>query len=105
MRIARSMLLTGRRARRILDRARNPRVIAAHAVERFVEDAGSEGLNVQTFDDALAALRRVCQKAQQIYRGRNCYVLQAAPWWIFYRDDTVVTVMHDRAARRRDIQQ
>lgn len=107
-------LLTDRKSRRVLDRARNPKSVTAHAVARFVQDTlaidrKAVGLQLGDApiefrapepDEARADIRALCQKAKRIFRGRNCFILHARPWFIFYRDDTVVSVMHEQSTRK-----
>lgn len=102
MKLEGARLLTTRSARRVLDKARNPAGITHRAVKRFIEDAAKAGLQIDAGDlfTARQKIIEVCQKAQKIYRGKNSYILFSSPWWIFYRDGVVVTVMHDNANRR-----
>lgn len=95
--------LTGRRARHILDRARNPRVVSLHAARRFIEDAAQQGV-ARAGDDVFSAMRQVeelCRRARKLYRGKNSYIIHSPPWWIFYRDDTIVTVLHADSQRKK----
>lgn len=99
--------LRGRRARHTLDAARNPRVVSRHAIDRWAGDCVDLGLEDRAlwvspdlYQRGENAVREFCRRATDIYRGRNCYVLKAAPWWIFYRDGTVVTVLHDKSQRK-----
>lgn len=108
MSITRAQPLNGRNARYVLDRARNPKDITLHAARRFVQD--SERIYQPHVIDpypsitpnhwAMLEIRLLCLRAKKIYRGKNTYILHSPPWWIFYRDDSVVTVMHDQSQRR-----
>ncbi len=102
MSLTRAQPLRTRKARRILDRARNVAEVTLHAARRFREDAIKFG--VQTNGDDLLtaqrAVRELCLHAQKIYRGKNSYILRSPPWFLFYRDGAVVTVMHEQSQRR-----
>ena len=102
MRLHRTQLLNTRAARRILDRARNPAEITLHAAKRFIDDAPKFGIEIQhrDLDAARHRIHAICQKAKQIYRGNNCFILSSPPWFVFYRDDAVITVMHANSDRR-----
>ena len=120
MSLSRAQPLNGRSGRRILDRARNPAEITLHAARRFREDvikfgmaATSEaaigtslscGPRLDPIGDDLftaqRAIRDLCLHAKKIYRGKNSYILRAPPWYLFYRDGAVVTVMHEQSQRR-----
>lgn len=94
--------LTGRRARHILDRARNP-VVSLHAARRFIEDAAQLDIE-RAGDDVFSAMRHIeelCRRARKLYRGKNSFILQSPPWWIFYRDGLIVTVMHHQSNRKK----
>lgn len=96
-------LLTDRKSRRVLDRARNPRSVSAHAVTRYFQDfMDAAGAPDAVFDPDVvrAEIRVLCQKAKRIFKGRNCFILHVRPWLIFYRDDTVVSVMHEQSKRK-----
>lgn len=102
MSLTRAQPLDSRSARRILDRARNPSEITLHAARRFREDAIRFGV-VTNGDDlftAQRAVRELCLHATKIYRGKNSYILRSPPWFLFYRDGAVVTVMHEQSQRR-----
>lgn len=111
MSITRAQPLNGRNARFILDRARNPKEITLHAARRFIQDATrvdpGYGTDFVVIDPPISPVRRatieiklLCRRAKKIYRGKNTFILHSPPWWIFYRDDSVVTVMHDQSQRR-----
>jgi len=93
----------GRRARHVLDCARNPRVVSLHAARRFIEDAMQQGVALSG-DDVFSAIRQIedlCRRARKLYRGKNSYILHSPPWWVFYRDGTVVTVLHANSQRKK----
>jgi len=94
--------LRTRRARRLLDRARNPVSITKHAAERLLEDwpKSGEGAIKQDLATARYHIRQLCLSATRIRRGHNCRILESGDWFIFFRDNTVVTVMHNNSQRR-----
>lgn len=101
MKTVNARTFTGRRARRALDRARNPEAVSAHACLRLMEDAHKDPtlgpvLDLRTADECI---RRLCRHAKKIYRGRDTLIINAPPWFLFYRDRTVVTVLHHAATR------
>lgn len=99
--IRHARLLVDRRGRRVLDRARNPDNITAHAVTRYIQDVIAR--NPQAIADPDAArdqIRLLCRQAKRIFRGKDSHLLQSPPWIIFYRDGTVVSVMHEQSQRR-----
>lgn len=100
--IAGASPLTDRKHRRVLDRARNPEAVSAHAVARYVQDTLERKIHDVALDpeDARAEIRRHCQKAKRIFRGRDCFILQSKPWFLFYRDGTIVSVMHEQSKRK-----
>ena len=102
MKLANTRPMNTRRDRRELDRARNPRLVAHHACERFIEDCESLKIGGAPITPAAAEqrIRLICQKAGEIRAGRNSRVLVAGDWFIFYRDETVITVMHKDSKRR-----
>lgn len=101
MKLVNTKPMNTRRDRRELDRARNPRLVAHHACERFIEDC--ETLKIGGPGTPAAAeqmIRLICQKATGIRAGRNSRVLISGDWFVFYRDGTVITVMHKDSKRR-----
>ena len=101
MKLANTRPMNTRRDRRELDRARNPRLVAHHACERFIEDSVALKLGGPgTPAAAEQCIRLICQKASEIRACRDCRVLISGDWFIFYRDETVITVMHKDSKRR-----
>ena len=102
MSLSRAQPINGRSGRRILDRARNPAEITLHAARRFRDDAIKFGVATNSDDlfTAQRAIRDLCLHAKKIYRGKNSYILRSPPWYLFYRDGAVVTVMHEQSQRR-----
>lgn len=99
---------TNRRARRTLDQARNPEYVSQHAVDRFVAELHNEperqarvfGANEKIIDAARTEIRALCAGARRIHRGRDSLILESPPWFIFYRDRAVITVMHKDSPRK-----
>ncbi len=101
MKLSNSKPINTRRGRRLLDRARNPALVSHHACERFVEDSVDLKLNACATPAAAEQLiRLICGKATGIRDGRNSKILTSGDWFIFYRDGTIVTVMHKDSKRR-----
>lgn len=102
MSLSRAQPLGGRSGRRILDRARNPAEITLHAARRYREEALKHGVPLNSDDlfTAQRAIRDLCLHARKIYRGKNTYILRSPPWFLFYRDGAVVTVLHEQSQRR-----
>lgn len=102
MSLTRAEPLNGRKGRRILARARNPAEITLHAARRFHDDAVKFGVLVAGDDvfSSTRAIRELCLHAKKIYRGKNSYILRSPPWFLFYRDGAVVTVLHEQSQRR-----
>lgn len=98
----------GRKARRTLDRARNPEYIAQHAVDRFVAELSNDtarharvcGMDGKMIDIARAEIRALCAAATRIHRGKDAIIVESPPWFIFYRDRAVITVMHKDSPRK-----
>lgn len=98
----------GRKARRALDRARNPEYISRHAVNRFVFDLQHDAeRRARVFDGAekvvdaaRAEIRALCAAAKRIHRNKDSVILDSPPWFLFYRDRAVVTVMHKDSPRK-----
>ena len=103
MKLARTVSMNTRRARHELDVARNPREVSRHACERFIEDCKLDPLGLVGCDLHAAErhIRHLCAHASRIRRIRSCRILTSGDWFIFYRDGTVVTVMHKDSGRRR----
>ena len=102
MKLARSRTYNSHRGRRALDRARNPEKVSYHAIQRFIEDAALDH-SIDIGNDTVSAerhIRTLCARATKIRRGRTTMIVSSPPWFIFYRDRTVVTVMHKDAQRR-----
>ena len=99
----------GRKARHTLDCARNPEYISQHAVDRFVIDLHKDAaLHERVFrtdgkmiDIARTEIRALCAAAQRIYRNKNSIIIESPPWFIFYRERAVITVMHKDSPRKR----
>jgi len=90
-----------RRARRMLARAHNPQTVARHAVHRFLHDAPqASDQQPETTEQTEQRIRALCAKAKKIYQGRDSIIIESPPWFIFYRDRTVITMMHKDAKRR-----
>lgn len=102
MSLTRAKPIDGRSARRVLDHARNPAEITLHAARRYREEALKHGVPLNSDDifSAQRAVRELCLHAKKIYRGKNSYILRSPPWFLFYRDGAVVTVLHERSQRR-----
>ena len=99
----------GRKARNALDRARNPEYISQHAVDRFVAELSHDAAlqervcrtDGKMIDIARAEIRVLCAAAQRIYRNKNAIIIESPPWFIFYRERAVITVMHKDSPRKR----
>lgn len=108
MSLSRARPAVGRRARRALDRARNPEIISRHAIDRFVAEVHHDeprsailfGAGAKLIDAARAEIRALCAKARRIHRGKDSVIIDSPPWFIFYRDRTVITVMHKDSPRK-----
>lgn len=102
MSLTRAEPLDSRSARRVLDHARNPAEITLHAARRYREEALKHGVPLNSDDlfSAQRAIRDLCLHARKIYRGKNTYILRSPPWFLFYRDGAVVTVLHEQSQRR-----
>jgi hypothetical protein len=98
----------GRRARRALDQARNPKTISYHAIQRFLEELHHDterrervfATPDRVVDAAREELRALCAAARRLHRGRNSMIIDSPPWFLFYRDHAVVTVMHRDSPRK-----
>lgn len=98
----------GRKARHTLDCARNPEYIAQHAVDRFVAEWSLDTerharvcrMQGKVIDIARAEIRALCAAAKRIHRGKDAIVIESPPWFIFYRDRAVITVMHKDSPRK-----
>ena len=99
--------MRSRKARRTLDRARNPEYISQHAVDRFVADLHHDTSRqervfgaAEKIIDARAEIRALCAAARRIHRGKDSIIIESPPWFIFYRDRAVITVMHKDSPRK-----
>lgn len=108
MTITRVRPAAGRRARRMLDQARNPSVISHHAIQRFLQELhhDDERRNRvfaspdRVIDTAREELRALCAAARRLHRGRDSLIIESPPWFLFYRDHAVITVMHRDSPRK-----
>lgn len=108
MTLTRARPAANRRARRALDQARNPKLITYHAIQRFLQELHYDverrakvfASPDRVIDSAREELRELCAAAQRIHRGRNSYILDSPPWFLFYRDQSVITVMHRESPRK-----
>ena len=98
----------GRKARHTLDRARNPEYISQHAVDRFVAEWSLDAerharvcrMDGKVIDIARAEIRALCAAARRISRNKDSIIIESPPWFIFYRDRAVITVMHKDSPRK-----
>lgn len=98
----------GRKARHTLDCARNPEYISQHAIDRFVIDLPKDPAlqervcraDGKMIDVARAEIRALCAAARRIYRNKDATIIESPPWFIFYRDRAVITVMHKDSPRK-----
>jgi hypothetical protein len=108
MSLTRARPAQGRRARRSLDQARNPKLITHHAIQRFLQELHHDAeRRARVFaspdrvvDTAREELRALCAAARRLHRGRNSLILESPPWFLFYRDQSVITVMHRESPRK-----
>ncbi len=108
MTITRARPATGRRARRAFDQARNPKLITHHAIQRFLEELRHDAERRErvfatpdrVVDAAREELRALCAAARRLHRGRDSLILESPPWFLFYRDQSVITVMHKESPRK-----